>query len=488
MSAQGTAGSSKSDPKSGSGSDAQIRKEEREPTATELTLLRFAWEGAIAVDQLCELMELDMASMVELLIGLDELAWVAVGQIVDDGYPMVWLRRPGAQLVKYRHENGHFEGRRPKAHELPYLRALNAARIRLAKEYPEGRWICGEVLANDFRASYDRWIPAAVLECKEEGLISHRAVDVAWAASAGDLIPDPEWIAEVLVAHAARYDAVDYFCSGTVRQLCLRMGLEAQFPTLRIQELPQFAYDPDDEERSLLEELRERVNPRRATNLIRIGQKSGERRPLRVQGPMVVYRVSNESVPPKALQEVAKDAGLSAPPKLIAAWKQNNGGVQVYCLETSVGVYRAAGSPRWGWRVDKIDDESVFVKKEHLPGPPKVESKGEDEISDAAWRRIKPLLPPVNRPGPYKDANRSAVCAIVCMLRHHLSSWNDLSHVPGFGSGSRCNRALRRWEACGVWPQVRQILEEELHDGHELNWPRLEPGKGGPRVRRPDDV
>ena len=482
------AGSSKSDPKSGSGNDAQIRKEEREPTATELALLRIAWEGAIAVDQLCELMELDMASMVQLLIGLDEQAWVAVGQIAEEEYPMIWLRRPGAQRVKYRHENGHIEGRRPEAHELPYLRALNAARIRLAKEQPGGRWICKEVLLNDFRASYDRWIPAAVFECAQDGLICHHGVEVAWAPSVDDPTPDPEWIAELLVAHAARYDAVDYFCDGTVLELCRRMGLEAQCPTLKIHELGEFVYDPDDEERLLLGVLRERVNPKRATNLIRIGQTSGERRPVTVQGPMVVYRVPNESVPVEALQEVAKEAGLRIPPKLIAAWKQNTGGVRVYCLKTSVGVYRAAGSQRWGWRADKIDDESVFVKKDHLPGPPEVDSKGEDEISDAVWRRIEPLLPKVNRPGPYKDANRSAVCAIVCMLRFHLSSWNDLSYVEGFGSGSRCNRALRRWEACGAWPQVRQILEEELDDGHELNWPRLEPGKGGPRVRRPDDV
>lgn len=202
---------------------------------------------------------------------------------------------------------------------------------------------------------------------------------------------------------------------------------------------------------------------------------------------MVVYRVENDSVPAKALQKVAEEAGLSAPPKLIAAWKQNTGGVRVYCLETSAGVYRVAGS-RWGWRADKITDEKVFVKKEHLPGPPKVESKGEGEISDKLWHRIEPLLPKIVLRGPYKDANRSAVCALVCMLRYDLSSWNDLCHISGFGSGSRCHRALRRWEACGVWPQVRQILEEELPDGDELKWARLEPGKRGPRPRRPDDA
>ncbi len=488
MPAQERAGSSESDSRSDPVDAAQVRKEEREATATELTLLRIVWEGAIALDQLRELMKLDMASMVELLIGLDELAWVAVGQIADENYPMVWIRRPGAQRIKYRHENGHLEGRRPEAYELPYLRALNAARIRLAKEHPKGRWVCREVLSNDFRASYDHWIPAAVFEREEEkGLICHRAVEVAWASDAGDPMPDAEWIAEALVAHAARYDAVDYFCNEEVRELCRRMGLEAQCPTLRIHELSA-EREPNGEERLFLGKLRETVNPRRATNLIRIGEEDGERHPLRIQGPMVVYRIPNDSVPAAALREVAKQAGLSDPPKLITAWKQNTGGVRVYCLETSAGIYRAAGSQRWGWRVDKVDDESVFVKEEHLPGPREVESKGEEEISDALWHRLKSLLPEVNRPGPYEDANRSAVCAIVCILRFHLGSWNDLSHIEGFGSGSRCNRALRRWEACGIWPTVRQILEEELPDGRELNWPRLEPGKGGPRVRPPDAV
>ena len=46
MPAQEKAGSSEADSRSDSVDAAQVRKEEREPTATELTLLRIVWEGA----------------------------------------------------------------------------------------------------------------------------------------------------------------------------------------------------------------------------------------------------------------------------------------------------------------------------------------------------------------------------------------------------------------------------------------------------------
>lgn len=113
--------------------------------------------------------------------------------------------------------------------------------------------------------------------------------------------------------------------------------------------------------------------------------------------------------------------------------------------------------------------------------------KREQELNDAMWLRVQPLLPP--KPAHPKGgrpfaSDRACFDGIVYLLRNG-GRWNDLP--PHFPSDTTCWRRQRDWSAAGVWEAVRIIVLEELQTAGLLDTSELlidatfaEARKGGP--------
>lgn len=113
------------------------------------------------------------------------------------------------------------------------------------------------------------------------------------------------------------------------------------------------------------------------------------------------------------------------------------------------------------------------------------------QISAALWKRIRPLLPRVERSGkagrPRLD-DEQALNGIVFVLRTGIP-WEDLPQELGFGSGMTCWRRLREWQAAGVWHRVHMLLLAELRSAGRLDFSRVSldgasvPSPRGARIR-----
>ena len=96
------------------------------------------------------------------------------------------------------------------------------------------------------------------------------------------------------------------------------------------------------------------------------------------------------------------------------------------------------------------------------------------DLSDAAWQRIAPLLPPENDPrkrgGRYKE-HRIVINGILWILRTG-APWRDLPER--YGPHQTCYDRLARWQRNGLWQQVLQALQGEADSGHlpgqEVDW------------------
>ena len=93
----------------------------------------------------------------------------------------------------------------------------------------------------------------------------------------------------------------------------------------------------------------------------------------------------------------------------------------------------------------------------------------EQQLSDALWERVRPLLPPrpANPKGgrPWAD-DRACFAGIVYALRNGIR-WNDMP--PCFPSGVTCWRRHRDWTAAGVWDRVWQLVLGELAAAGEVD-------------------
>ena len=94
-------------------------------------------------------------------------------------------------------------------------------------------------------------------------------------------------------------------------------------------------------------------------------------------------------------------------------------------------------------------------------------------MPDDLWQRVQPLLPPrpprrYRYPGRLPRDDRAALAGIV----HVLTSGCTWAQVPTerLGcSGITCWRRLRDWTEVGVWPQLHQVLLEELRAAGKLD-------------------
>ncbi len=105
-----------------------------------------------------------------------------------------------------------------------------------------------------------------------------------------------------------------------------------------------------------------------------------------------------------------------------------------------------------------------------------------EELDDARWGRIQPLLPPKAREGKPRADDRAIMNAILFVLITGCR-WIDIPRE--YGDDSTANRRLRRWEKEGVWKRIMDALVDEGYGNGTgsrsspstaLRWP---PGKGG---------
>ena len=76
---------------------------------------------------------------------------------------------------------------------------------------------------------------------------------------------------------------------------------------------------------------------------------------------------------------------------------------------------------------------------------------GRGELTDKAWARIEPLLPPVDTPGRRWRDHRQVINAILWKLRTG-APWRDLPER--YGSWKTAHERLRRWTADGAWGRI----------------------------------
>jgi transposase len=90
------------------------------------------------------------------------------------------------------------------------------------------------------------------------------------------------------------------------------------------------------------------------------------------------------------------------------------------------------------------------------------------ELSDAAWERLAPLLPP-ERPkvGRPNKAHRSVVNGILWKLRTG-APWRDLPER--YGPWATVHTRFRRWRLAGVWDRVLAAVQSEADAEGKLDW------------------
>ncbi|GAC1645178.1 MAG: hypothetical protein NVS4B2_34730 [Chloroflexota bacterium] len=92
---------------------------------------------------------------------------------------------------------------------------------------------------------------------------------------------------------------------------------------------------------------------------------------------------------------------------------------------------------------------------------------GRGEITDAAWERIAPLLPPNGkRGGQWKD-HRTVINGILWKLRTG-APWRDLPER--YGSRSTCADRLARWEREGSWDRLLTEVQTKSDAVGDVVW------------------
>ncbi len=88
------------------------------------------------------------------------------------------------------------------------------------------------------------------------------------------------------------------------------------------------------------------------------------------------------------------------------------------------------------------------------------------ELSDAAWARLQPLLPP-HQPGKRRKDDRLLINAILWKLATG-APWRDLP--ARYGPWQTVATRLRRWTQAGVWDQILAAVQRQADAAGQLDW------------------
>ena len=89
------------------------------------------------------------------------------------------------------------------------------------------------------------------------------------------------------------------------------------------------------------------------------------------------------------------------------------------------------------------------------------------ELSDAEWVRIAPLLPPRQTRGTYYKDHRLVLNGM--LFRHATGiGWRDLPER--YGPWSTVASRFRRWTREGLWDRILETLQRELDAVGQIDW------------------
>jgi transposase len=96
-------------------------------------------------------------------------------------------------------------------------------------------------------------------------------------------------------------------------------------------------------------------------------------------------------------------------------------------------------------------------------------------VSDALWKQIEPLLPPLPPPSPKGGRppvpHRQALAGIIFVLRTGIP-WQALPAELNCGSGSTCWRRFSEWTRLSVWSKLHALLLTTLGKAGAVNLER----------------
>lgn len=90
-----------------------------------------------------------------------------------------------------------------------------------------------------------------------------------------------------------------------------------------------------------------------------------------------------------------------------------------------------------------------------------------EELTDAQWALLAPVLPPPKRRGRKRADDRAVLQGILFVLRTGCR-WKDIPRR--YGAPTTCWRRLAEWEADGTWERVWRTLLGTLDAQGKLEW------------------
>jgi transposase len=92
---------------------------------------------------------------------------------------------------------------------------------------------------------------------------------------------------------------------------------------------------------------------------------------------------------------------------------------------------------------------------------------GRGELTDAAWAKIAPLLPPAGRPGGRWRDHRTVINGILWKLRTG-APWRDLPER--YGPWQTCHDRNVRWRRDGTWDRLLAHAQTKSDAIGEVEW------------------
>lgn len=88
------------------------------------------------------------------------------------------------------------------------------------------------------------------------------------------------------------------------------------------------------------------------------------------------------------------------------------------------------------------------------------------ELTDEAWQRLEPLMPP-HRPGGRWNDHRTTLNGMFWVLNSG-APWRDLPER--YGKWQSIYHRYRRWTRDGLFPRLLQTLQLELDEQGRIDW------------------